>query len=143
MRFLLRVFDPDDDMFLGCAALAKADSLVAGDKDLLTLGEYKGTRIVTPSEYLRARQALRCLARFRAGVGPVPAPEPCQDGSILAHWIAVLTVIRKQAGLVYASSAKRTASTRPGPFLGTVFFLDRGLMMLIAEASSCVFKCAA
>ena len=41
-------------MFLECAALAKADLLVGGDKDLLTLGTYKGTRIVTPSEYLRA-----------------------------------------------------------------------------------------
>jgi uncharacterized protein len=44
--------DPNDDMFLECAALAKADFLVAGDKDLLTLGTYKKTRIVTPSEYL-------------------------------------------------------------------------------------------
>jgi predicted nucleic acid-binding protein len=41
-------------MFLECAALAKANLLVAGDKDLLTLGTYKGTRMVTPSEYLRA-----------------------------------------------------------------------------------------
>ncbi len=47
--------DPGDDMFLECAALAKADLLVAGDKDLLTLGAYKGTCIVTPSEYLRAK----------------------------------------------------------------------------------------
>ena len=47
--------DPHDDMFLECAVLAKADLLVAGDKDLLTLGAYKGTRIVTPSEYLRGR----------------------------------------------------------------------------------------
>jgi uncharacterized protein len=46
--------DPYDDMFLECAALAKADLLVAGDKDLLTLGTYKGTRIVTPSAYPRA-----------------------------------------------------------------------------------------
>ncbi len=46
--------DPNDDMFLECAALAKADLLIAGDKDLLTLGMYKGTRIITPSEYLRA-----------------------------------------------------------------------------------------
>lgn len=46
--------DPGDDMFLKCAALAKADLLVAGDKGLLILGAYKGTRIVTPSEYLRA-----------------------------------------------------------------------------------------
>jgi len=48
--------DPGDDMFLECAALAKADLLVAGDKDLLILGAYKGTRIVTPSEYMRAKQ---------------------------------------------------------------------------------------
>ena len=50
--------DPGDDRFLECAALtalAKADLLVAGDKDLLTPGTYKGTRIVTPSEYLRAQ----------------------------------------------------------------------------------------
>ena len=65
----------------------------------------------------------QCLARFRAGVAEFPAPKPCQDGSILAHWIAVLMMIRKQAGLVYASSAKRTASTRPGPFLGIRLFL--------------------
>jgi predicted nucleic acid-binding protein len=38
-------------MFLEYAALSKVDLLVAGDKDLLTLGAYKGTRIVTPSEY--------------------------------------------------------------------------------------------
>ena len=47
--------DPHDDIFLECAVLAKADFLVAGDKDLLTLGAYKETRIVTPSEYLRAK----------------------------------------------------------------------------------------
>jgi putative PIN family toxin of toxin-antitoxin system len=47
--------DPGDDMFLECAVLAQADLLVAGDKDLLSLGAYKGTRIVTPSEYLKAR----------------------------------------------------------------------------------------
>jgi hypothetical protein len=41
-----------------------------------------------------------CLARFRAGVGPVPAPKPCQDGSIQALWITALMVIRKQAVLV-------------------------------------------
>lgn len=47
--------DPGDDMFLECAALAKADLIVAGDKDLLTLGSYERTRILTPSEYLKAR----------------------------------------------------------------------------------------
>ena len=44
--------DPKDNMFLECAALAKADVLVAGDKDLLVLGSYAGTRIVTPLEYI-------------------------------------------------------------------------------------------
>jgi putative PIN family toxin of toxin-antitoxin system len=47
--------DPNDDMFLECAALAKAHLLVAGDKDLLTLGTYSGTRILTPAEYLQAK----------------------------------------------------------------------------------------
>jgi uncharacterized protein len=46
--------DPDDDMFLECAARANADVLIAGDKDLLVLGSYKGTRILTPAEYLAA-----------------------------------------------------------------------------------------
>jgi len=44
--------DPDDDMFLECAARANADLLIAGDRDLLVLRSYKGTRIVTPAEYV-------------------------------------------------------------------------------------------
>jgi uncharacterized protein len=32
--------DPGDDIFLECAALAKADRLVSGDTDLLSLGAY-------------------------------------------------------------------------------------------------------
>jgi predicted nucleic acid-binding protein len=44
--------DPDDDMFLECAVRANADLLIAGDKDLLVLGSYKGTRILTPAEYV-------------------------------------------------------------------------------------------
>ena len=44
--------DPKDDMFLECSLRAKADLLVAGDKDLLVLGSYRGTRILTPAEYL-------------------------------------------------------------------------------------------
>lgn len=47
--------DPKDDMFLECAALAGADLLVTGDKDLLSLGNYGGTRIVTPLEYVELR----------------------------------------------------------------------------------------
>ena len=44
--------DPKDNMFLECAALAHADVIVAGDKDLLVLGSYAGASIVTPFEYL-------------------------------------------------------------------------------------------
>jgi predicted nucleic acid-binding protein len=38
-------------------ALEKADVLVAGDKDLLVLGIYKGTRILTPAQYLEGTEA--------------------------------------------------------------------------------------
>jgi putative PIN family toxin of toxin-antitoxin system len=44
--------DPKDNMFLECSARAKADILIAGDKDLLVLGRYARTRIVTPLEYV-------------------------------------------------------------------------------------------
>lgn len=44
--------DPGDDMFLECAGGAKADLLITSDNDLLVLGRYRGTRIVTPGEYL-------------------------------------------------------------------------------------------
>jgi uncharacterized protein len=43
---------PKRHMFLECSALAKADLLVAGDKDLLVLGNYARTRIVTPLDYI-------------------------------------------------------------------------------------------
>jgi hypothetical protein len=49
------------------------------------------------------RLAVRGPVPGRSGAGS--GPETCQDGSILAYWIAVLMVIRKQAVLVYASSA--------------------------------------
>jgi putative PIN family toxin of toxin-antitoxin system len=44
--------DPKDDMFLECAVLARADLLIAGDKDLLVLGAFQGIRIVTPAAYV-------------------------------------------------------------------------------------------
>jgi putative PIN family toxin of toxin-antitoxin system len=43
--------DPKDDAILETAWRAGADVLVAGDKDLLSLGSFKGTAIVTPAEY--------------------------------------------------------------------------------------------
>jgi predicted nucleic acid-binding protein len=39
-------------MFLECAVRGNADLLIAGDRDLLVLGSYKGTRIFTPAEYV-------------------------------------------------------------------------------------------
>lgn len=44
--------DPKDDMVLECAALAHADVIVSGDKDLLAVGEYEGIRIMTPRAFL-------------------------------------------------------------------------------------------
>jgi len=44
--------DPKDDAILETAWRAQADYLVAGDKDLLSLGVFRGTRIVSPAAYL-------------------------------------------------------------------------------------------
>lgn len=45
--------DPNDDMVLACAVAAQAQYLVTRDKDLLTLHQYAGIRMVTPRELLR------------------------------------------------------------------------------------------
>jgi putative PIN family toxin of toxin-antitoxin system len=46
--------DPDDEMFVECAAAAEADFLVTGDKShLLYLGDAYGMPIVSASEFLR------------------------------------------------------------------------------------------
>ena len=52
--------DPKDDMFLACAAACSADFLVTGDDDLLSIGEYQNTKIVTPSQFVEALE-LECL----------------------------------------------------------------------------------
>jgi uncharacterized protein len=44
--------DPDDDKIVECAAAARSDYLVTGDKHLLKLGSYRGTRIIKPAEFL-------------------------------------------------------------------------------------------
>jgi putative PIN family toxin of toxin-antitoxin system len=43
--------DPDDDAVLACAVESEADYLVTGDKDLLVLGHYGKTKILTPREF--------------------------------------------------------------------------------------------
>jgi predicted nucleic acid-binding protein len=42
--------DPDDDDVLACAVAAEADYIVSGDRDLLSLGSFRGIPIVTPAE---------------------------------------------------------------------------------------------
>jgi len=44
--------DPDDDKILECAEPGNAEIVLTGDKDLLSLGAYKRTKIITPAEYL-------------------------------------------------------------------------------------------
>ncbi|MFP5266796.1 MAG: putative toxin-antitoxin system toxin component, PIN family [Acidobacteriota bacterium] len=63
--------DPNDDMFLKCAAVARSDLLVAGDKDLLTLGAYKGRQIVSPSTPMACR---------RVWVSQLSAPSSMRSG---------------------------------------------------------------
>lgn len=47
------VRDPNDDMIIACASKAGADYIVTRDKDLLTLGSYKGIQIVSPEGFVR------------------------------------------------------------------------------------------
>ena len=44
--------DPKDNMLLEAAVAGRADYLVTGDKDLLTLGSHGRTLIVTPTAFL-------------------------------------------------------------------------------------------
>lgn len=44
--------DPDDDVYLSCAAAADADVLISGDQDLLVLKIHGRTRILTPKEFV-------------------------------------------------------------------------------------------
>jgi uncharacterized protein len=45
--------DPSDDKFLAAAETGSADFIVSEDNDLLSLAEYKGTRICTAEAVLR------------------------------------------------------------------------------------------
>jgi len=44
--------DPSDNKVIECAIAGKAEYIVSGDKDLLTLEQYKGIKIVKPVEFL-------------------------------------------------------------------------------------------
>lgn len=44
--------DKDDDKFLSCALNCHAVYIVTGDKDLLTLHEFEGVKIITVADFL-------------------------------------------------------------------------------------------
>jgi putative PIN family toxin of toxin-antitoxin system len=44
--------DDDDNRIAECAAAARSDYIVTGDKHLLRMGSYRGTRIIKPAEFL-------------------------------------------------------------------------------------------
>jgi putative PIN family toxin of toxin-antitoxin system len=44
--------DPTDNKYLACSQEGQADYIVTGDQHLLKEGRYKGTKIVTPKEFL-------------------------------------------------------------------------------------------
>jgi len=44
--------DPTDNKYLACALEGNADYIVTGDQHLLRVGEYKGTKIISPKEFL-------------------------------------------------------------------------------------------
>ncbi len=48
--------DEPDNRILECAALAKADMIVTGDRHLLALQRHEDTRIVTLADFLRLLQ---------------------------------------------------------------------------------------
>jgi uncharacterized protein len=47
--------DPDDDKFLELAVNGKADVIISGDADLLTLDTFRGIPIITAAAFARAR----------------------------------------------------------------------------------------
>ena len=50
--------DPDDDKFIACAIAGRADFLISGDQDLLTLERVGDVRIITARELLEILTAL-------------------------------------------------------------------------------------
>ena len=45
--------DPKDNKFLELAVCGKADYIISGDKDLLTLNPFRGIAILKPDEFLK------------------------------------------------------------------------------------------
>ena len=51
-KFKIVEKDSDDDKFLECAVEGNADFIISQDNHLLKLKEFKGIKILTPSEFL-------------------------------------------------------------------------------------------
>lgn len=48
--------DIDDVAILGTALASQADAIVTGDRDLLSLGEFRGCRIISPRDFWTQRK---------------------------------------------------------------------------------------
>lgn len=44
--------DPNDDVVIACALKGRVHYIVTRDKDLLTLGQYRGIKMITPEEFM-------------------------------------------------------------------------------------------
>ncbi|MBF0506504.1 MAG: putative toxin-antitoxin system toxin component, PIN family [Nitrospirae bacterium] len=44
--------DPDDDKFIECAVALEAHTVITGDREVLTIKEYMGIRMLTPQQFL-------------------------------------------------------------------------------------------
>ena len=51
--------DPSDDKFIECAVTGKAQVIISGDKDLLSLGRYRQIRIQSPAQFFDENARLR------------------------------------------------------------------------------------
>jgi len=57
--------DPEDNKFLNCAIQGGANYLVTSDRHLLKLGDYLGTRVCKPPQFLREIELAGPSARFQ------------------------------------------------------------------------------
>jgi putative PIN family toxin of toxin-antitoxin system len=48
--------DPSDDKFFECAVSGKAEVIISGDQDLLSIGRYRRVRIQSPGQFLQANR---------------------------------------------------------------------------------------
>lgn len=54
------VRDVDDVKVIACAIAGRADYIIAGDRDLLSLGDVEGINALMPEQFLQKRLWVRC-----------------------------------------------------------------------------------